>query len=261
MPKNPGRPLAPHVQAAIAAGQGRQVQTKLAGPESPRPLAAHVQAAMELGRGLQRQAKVKAQGSGRELAPHVAAAIAAGRELKVQKKNADLGRSPLKGFGLSLQRASESDEAPTDSALAKRLSRFLGNVKLGEEIKREIARESLNLANAGNEVLWALVAYLIGTVRPDASKLEVWADALHTAVQESWERLKTLPKDALVPFLVEVLRCNNLQHHDPGIVREYIGLFGELGVHIEGQPDQCAALATFSNLDSSGDGSTVTMEP
>lgn len=47
MPNTPGRPLAPHVQTAIARGQGVGVQPKTVGKEGgDRQLAAHVQAAI-----------------------------------------------------------------------------------------------------------------------------------------------------------------------------------------------------------------------
>ena len=72
-----GRPLAPHVQAAVAAcAQPKLPATQPGG----RPLAPHVQAAIAAGA----QAKLPAAPTGgRPLAPHVQAAIAAGAQAKM----------------------------------------------------------------------------------------------------------------------------------------------------------------------------------
>jgi len=81
-----GPPRAPHVQAAIAVGQGRPVQAKAAEPPGARPVAAHVQAAIASGQGRQVQPKAMQPAGGRPVAVHVQAAIAAGQGRPVQPK-------------------------------------------------------------------------------------------------------------------------------------------------------------------------------
>ena len=72
-----GRPLAPHVQAAIAAG----AQPKLSAAQpGGRPLAPHVQAAVA---AVGQPKLPNAQPGGRPLAPHVQAAIATGAQPKL----------------------------------------------------------------------------------------------------------------------------------------------------------------------------------
>lgn len=75
MPKNRERPMAAHVQAAIAAGQGvGQAKSKVPGA---RELAPHVRAAVAAGQGVA-QTKRDEQG-GSDLAVHVRSAIAVGQ--------------------------------------------------------------------------------------------------------------------------------------------------------------------------------------
>lgn len=81
MPGNPERKLAAHVQAAIAAGQGKiGGQAKLGGNEGGRQMAAHVQAAIAAGQGKTAgQAKLEGTAGGRQMAAHVRAAVGARR--------------------------------------------------------------------------------------------------------------------------------------------------------------------------------------
>ncbi len=61
MPRNPQRPLASHVQAAIAKGRGVGVQGKMEGEVAGaggRPMAAHVQRAIAAARGVGVQGKI-----------------------------------------------------------------------------------------------------------------------------------------------------------------------------------------------------------
>ncbi|HEX4955288.1 MAG TPA: hypothetical protein VF017_18010 [Thermoanaerobaculia bacterium] len=92
-------PLAPHVAAAIARGQGGAAQAKPAGAVQAKPgPAPHVAAAIQAGRGGAAQPKL-ATGSLRPGTPaaHVAAAVAAGRSgtPPVQAKLPPFVRSPL----------------------------------------------------------------------------------------------------------------------------------------------------------------------
>ncbi|MCP4548724.1 MAG: hypothetical protein GY835_19880 [bacterium] len=79
MSNNPDwtKKLAPHVQAAIAAGAQPKVSHQAGGPTGGRQLAPHVQAAIAASTGVG-QAKMGGQG-GREMAAHVQAAIAVGQ--------------------------------------------------------------------------------------------------------------------------------------------------------------------------------------
>jgi len=84
MPGNPERKLAAHVQAAIAAGQGKiGGQAKIGGNEGGRQMAAHVQAALAAAQGKTAgQAKIEGTVGGRQMAAHVRAAVGAERGVR-----------------------------------------------------------------------------------------------------------------------------------------------------------------------------------
>lgn len=116
------------------------------------------------------------------------------------------------------------------------------------------------------DVMGRLARYLAEQVNQNNSAVTKCVGAVLDLVRTHRDLLIKLAKnggndarDQVGWFLVEALRCTNFAKHDTGKIQYFIDMMKEAGLTISGDPDKCAKMATFENLDYTA--GTVKMDP
>ena len=152
---------------------------------------------------------------------------------------------------------------------------FTGHLKMLNKKPAHAAKAAFLAANVGDLStalgagvdLTEVTTWLAAEVQTKDAYCKEVADDLLAFVQGCANALAVYAaaaaanRDIVGDFLAEALRTCNFAKHESAIITTFIGLFGNCGIVIVGNPAQCAHLATFAQLGYSQATHQVTMNP